>query len=131
MLESTDAAGRVPYLRPTRLPAHRCRVWVFFFFPQIRVNSARFAPTQLDLRQIGFDSRRIGPYWPYWIVLAGDRYGRNKPKTAEISLETRQNRQNTDLRGVSCLLLSLFCESRHSNVFFKNILILKIYRKYK
>ena len=28
---------------------------------------------------------------------------------------------------VSCLLLSLFCKSRHSNVFFKNILIVKIY----
>ena len=27
---------------------------------------------------------------------------------------------------VSCLLLSLFCESRHSNVFFKNILIVKM-----
>ena len=29
------------------------------------------------------------------------------------------------------LLLSLFCESRHSNGFFKNILIVKIYKKYK
>ena len=28
---------------------------------------------------------------------------------------------------VSCFLLSLFYESRHSNVFFKNILIVKIY----
>ena len=29
-----------------------------------------------------------------------------------------------------CLLLYFLCELRHSNVFFKNILIVKIYRKY-
>ena len=32
---------------------------------------------------------------------------------------------------VSCLLLSLFCESRHSNMFLNNILIVKMHRKYK
>ena len=49
---------------------------------------------------------------------------------AEIGIETHQTSRNSDLRGVSCLLLSLFCELRHSNVFFKNILIVKIYKKY-
>ena len=32
---------------------------------------------------------------------------------------------------VSCLLLSFFCDQGHSNVLFKNILIVKIYKKYK
>ena len=54
---------------------------------------------------------RIGPYRPYRSISASGRYGRNRPKTAEIGLETRRKSRNYDLRCVSCLLLSLFCES--------------------
>ena len=107
-------AGRVPHPSPTRLPARRCRVCVFFFFSQIHTDSARFAPTRLDSRRIGFDSRRTGmirpesvcighigrrPIWPIW------------PKQAEIGLENRRRGRNSDLRCVSFLILSLFCES--------------------
>ena len=108
---------------------------VFFFF------FLGFAPTRLDSRQIGFDLSRtrlirpesghIGHIGSYRLATDTAETGLKRPKQAEISLETRRNSWNYDLKGVSCLLLSLFCESRHSNVFFKNILIVKIYRKYK
>ena len=110
---------------------HGGAAFEFFFFPRIRADVARFTPNWLRFTLNRVDSARIGPYRPYRIILAGDRYGRNRPETPKINLETCRNRQNSDLRGVSCLLLSLFCESRNSNVFFKNILIVKIYRKYK
>ena len=96
------------------------------------------------------NSAKIGWYRPNWIVLAG---GRNKLKlalnhagTAEISFEWGPNILTQfyfeylllllcflfgSVFCVSCLLLSLFCEPRTYNVFFKNILIVKIYRKYK
>ena len=123
-LESTDAVARalMPHLS------------FFFFF-------LRLIPTLLDLCQhnsIHAESASIHNE-PGWfgqnraVSAISDRIGRQlmRPKQAEISLETCRNSQNYDLRGLSCLLLSLFCESRHSNVFFKNILIVKIYRKYK
>ena len=126
-LESMDAAGRVPHPRPTRLPARRCHVRVFFldlhWLGSICADATRFAPNRVD-------SAKIGPYRPYQIVSASDQYGRygqNRPETAEIGLETHRNSRNSDLKGVICLLLSLFCESKHGNVFFKNILIVKIY----
>ena len=97
-----------------------------------------FMPSRLDSRRIGFDLRRTrlirpesGRIRSYRPAIDMAETGLKRPKQAEISLETRRNSRNFDLRGVSCLLLSLFCESRHSNVFFKNILIVKIYRKYK
>uniref|UniRef100_A0A7N2LLI7 Uncharacterized protein n=1 Tax=Quercus lobata TaxID=97700 RepID=A0A7N2LLI7_QUELO len=37
--------------------------------------------------------------------------GRNRPKQAEIGRENRRRGRNSDLRCVSCLILSLFCES--------------------
>ena len=131
----------------TRLPVRQCRIWAFFFFPQICANSAWFALNWAD-------STRIGLYWPNWVVSAGNRNGQNGPKSvlnhagiAKIGFEWGPNILNLSFLNfilnicyffcvfflfcVSCLLLSLFCESRHSNVFFKNILIVKIYRKYK
>ena len=102
-----------------------------FFFPRIHTDVARFMPNRLRFTSNRANLARIRPYRPYRIVSVDDRYGQNMPETAKIGLETRRNRRNFDLSGISCLLLSLFCESRHSNVFFKNILIVKIYRKYK
>ena len=96
-----------------RASVPRLRFFFFFFFLRFGPNWLQFVPNQAD-------SARIGPYRPYQIVLAGDRYSRNRPKSA---LKLAGNRQNSDLKGVSCLPLSLFCESRYSNVFFKNILI--------
>ena len=112
------------------------------------VDTAWFALTQFQFTLIWLESGRIDwqPKWPKRI------------ETAEIGIESCRNSQNRlwmrpkhpksvipqfyseylllllcflFLFCVSCLLLSLFCESRHSNVFFKNILIVKIYRKYK
>ena len=135
-LESTDAAGRVPHLRPTRLPACQCCVCVFFFFfflgftptrldsrrlGLIHANAAQFMSNQLRFMPNRADSAIIGPYQPV-------------TDTAEIGLEYGRKSRNYHLRGiVMCFLPSsfLFCESRHSKLFFKNILIVKIYRKYK
>ena len=134
---SLDTAGRVPHQSPTQ-PDAGCSVRRGCRVSLIHANSA----------SICANSARIGPNQ---VVLAGNR---NKPKsalnyagTAEIGFEWGPNILNlfflnfiwifvasfvfSFLFCVSCLLLSLFCESRHSNVFFKNILIVKIYRKYK
>ena len=46
--------------RPMRLPECRSVSAFFFFFSWIRVNSAQFAPTRLNLCRIGFDLRRTG-----------------------------------------------------------------------
>ena len=130
----------------------------FFFFLRICVNSTQFAPIQLLFVPNQVVSARIKPNQ---IVSTRDRNNRNELKQVEIGLESSRNIQNwlwmrpkhsksvlpqfyyeylllllfflfcCVLFCVSCLLLSLFCESRHSNVFFKNILIVKIYRKYK
>ena len=69
-LESTDAAPEVPHpcsMRPNAGCGVRCgylnvgpRLRFFFFFSWIRVNSAQFAPTRLNLCRIGFDLRRTG-----------------------------------------------------------------------
>ena len=118
-LERTDAAGRVPHLRPTRLPAHRCRVCFFFFF-FFSSDSGRIGFNSCRIRLIRPESGRIGHIKSYWPATDTAETGRKRPKSA---LKLAGNRQNSDLKGVSCLPLSLFCESRYSNVFFKNILI--------
>ena len=121
------------------------RLSFFFFWDLLRLgsNSGWFPLNRAN-------SAKIGWYRPNWIVLAG---GRNKLKlalnhagTAEISFEWGPNILTQfyfeylllllcflfgSVFCVSCLLLSLFCEPRTYNVFFKNILIVKIYRKYK
>ena len=102
---------RGPTRCPTRLPTSE----LFFFL-------LRFVLTWLDSRRFGFNSRRTEPYQPYWVVLAGDRNGRNKPKSALPLARTAEIPTSEAQKCVSCLLLSLFCESRHSNMFFKNIL---------
>ena len=141
-LGSTDAAPEVPHPRPTRRYAGRgvrrdCpRVgprlgFFFFFFPRIRANAARFMPNRLRFAPNRADSAKIEPYLPYWVILASDRYGRNRPETAETCQKRPKSALNMAGKVETCLLLSFFCESRHSNVFFKNILIVKIYRKYK
>ena len=124
----------------TWLLARRCRVWAFFFS---------------DSRQLGFDSRWTGVIRP-----ESGRIGRQlkRWKQAEIGLEScRNNRNRLWMRPkhpksvlpqfyseyLLLLLCFLFCfvflaffflcfvNQGHSNVFFKNILIVKIYRKYK
>ena len=108
-------------------------IFFFFFFFH------GFASTRLDSHQLGFCSRRLGqnqaesghigwrPKWP-WIMLEqlkpGFEWGLNLSFLNFIL-------KICCFFCVYCLLLSLFCESRHSNVFFKNILIVKMYRKYK
>ena len=133
---------------------HRCpcvgAVSEFFFFftdsCQLGFYSRWFSPNWDDLA-------RIKLYRPNQVVSADDWNGRNRPKSAlnhfgiaKIGFEWGPNILNLSLIlfwifvasfvfsflfcvlfCVSCLLLSLFCKSRHSNVFFKNILIVKIY----
>ena len=49
--------------------------------------------------------------------------------TAKTCRKRPKSALNMVGKAETCFLLSFFCESRHSNVFFKNILIVKIYRK--
>ena len=134
-LESTDAAPEVPHPCPTRLPARRSASAFFFFFldsrrlGSIRADAARFVPNRLRFAPNRADLAKIGPYRPYRVVSAGGRYGRNRPETAETCRKRPKSALNMAGKAETCLLLSFFCESRHSNVFFKNILIVKIYRK--
>ena len=103
-------AARHGTQRPTRLPTRWCHVWAFFL--------------SLDLRRTGLiqpESSHIGPYRP-------------TTETAEIGLESGRNSRNSHLRGiVMCFLPSPFFVLwiKDSNMFFNNILIIKIYRKYK
>ena len=100
-----------------------------------------FALMQLDSCRIGFDSRRtrliqlesgrIGHIRSYWPATDTVETCRKWPKSALNMVGKAEIITSEAQLCVSCLLLSLFCESRHSNVFFKNILIVKIYRKYK
>ena len=121
-LEGTDAAPEVPHPRPTwdavsdTVARVSVRVCVFFFF------FLGFAPTRLDSCRISFDSRQTGLIWPKSADTA--KTCRKQPKYAEIGLEYGRKSRNLPSSF-------FFCESRHSNVFFKNILIVKIYRKYK
>ena len=88
----------------------RLSFFFFFFF-------LRFAPTRLDSRCSGSiyaksasicaEPARIGLYRPYWVVSTGDRYGWNKPETAE----TGKNWHWIWLEK------SKFSPQRHSNVF--------------
>ena len=142
--ESTNAAPEVSHPRPTRDTASDAvtralvRVCVFFFFfsnsrqlSSIHANAAQFVPNQLRFAPNRSDSAKIGPYRSYQVVQAGSRYGRNRLETAETCQKRPKSALNMAGKAETCLLLSFFCESRHNNVFFKNILIVKIYRKYK
>ena len=130
-----DVAPEVLHPRLTRLPAHRFASTFFFFFfsdsrrlGSICANAARFVPNRLRFWPNRADSAKIGPYQPYRVVSTGGRYGRNRPETAEtaeIGLEYGWKSRNLPS------FFFFFFESRHSNVFFKNILIVKIERKYK
>ena len=60
--------------RETRLPAHRCRIWAFFFFflsdsHRLGFNSCQFAPNWAD-------SPRIRPYRPTTEMA---KTGQNRP----------------------------------------------------
>ena len=74
-------------------------------------------PTRLDSCQIGFNSRRTRLIQPESGCIGHIR----------LYLKSALNMAG---KSETCLLLYFFCELRHSNVFFKNILIVKIYRKY-
>ena len=147
-LWSTDAAGRVPHWSPTRPDAGcsvRCscphidaafELFFFFFFTdscQLGFNSHRFTPHQADLARIG----------PNWVVRPATEIGLESCRNSRNQLWIRSKHLKSVLPQfyseylllllcflfffcVSCLFLFLFCESRHSNVFFKNILIIKI-----
>ena len=128
-------------------------IFIYGFAP-IWADLCRTGPIWLELGRIGW----IGSYRP---TVKTDRNSWNKSKsalnharTAKIGFEWGPNILNQSFLNfilniccffcfffcffflfvlcfVSCLLLSLFCEPRTYNVFFKNILIVKIYRKYK
>ena len=130
LLESTDAAPGVPHPRPTRRDAGRgvrrgCpRVGphLHFFFPQIRADSARFAPMRLDSCRIGFDSRRIG-FNSHRIGLIRPKSGRidhigsYRPpadtagtgrKTAGTGRKRPKSALNMAVKAETCILLSFF-----------------------
>ena len=115
-LESTDAAPEVPHPCPTRHDAGR-GVWrgcprvgphLHFFFPQIRADSARFAPMRLDPCRIGFDSRRtelIRPKSGRIGHIGSAKIGR---KTAETCRKQPKLALNMAEKAETCLLLSFF-----------------------
>ena len=139
-----------------RLPARLS--FFFFFMDSLRLGSIRTDSTSIlaDSHRTGTirpKSSRIG------VISAGDRNswnGRNRPQsalnhagTAEIGFEWGPNILILSFLNfimniccffcvfffVLCFLPSsfflCFVNQDHSNVFFKNILIVKIYRKYK
>ena len=123
---------------------------LFFFFSRICFDSARFAPTQLLFSPIRTKPERFGQNQ----AESGHISRRPKrSKQAEISLESCRNSRNRlwmrpkhpksvlpqfYYEYLLLLLCFLFCFVFlaffflwFSNVLFKNILIVKIYRKYK
>ena len=156
--ESDAAWCRVRH--PTQLPARRCRVWVFFFFHG-HIDSARFKPTRLLFSPIRAEPRRFGQNQAVSAKSGYIGRQPKQIETAKIGLESCWNSKNRlwmrpkhpksvlsqfYSEYLLLLLCFLFCFafclcclpssffvlwSRHSNVFFKNILIVKIYRKYK
>ena len=109
-LESTNAALKVPHPRPTRptqdaasdaVTCTSVRVCIFFF-SRIHADSAQFVPNRLRFTSNRVDLAKIEPYRP-----------------AETCQKRPKSALNMAGKVETCLLLSFFCESRHSNVFFK------------
>ena len=133
----------------------------FFFFSRIHIDLARFKPIRLLFSPICAELGRFGQNQAVSAKSGYIGRQPKQIKTAEISLESCRNSQNRlwmrpkhpksvlsqfHSEHLLLLLCFLFCFvfclcclpssffvlwSRHSNVFFKNILIVKIYRKYK
>ena len=124
-IESTDAAGRVLHPSPMRPDAghgvqRNClhdgtasELFFFFFF------FLGLAPTRLNSHRFGFNLCRTGLIRPelgrighiglYQPVTKTNRNGRNKPKQAEIGLESSWNSRNSHLKGIlMCFLPSSF-----------------------
>ena len=72
-----------------------------------RPKSGRLGRNRADSVRIG----RIGHIGRRPISAETAGIGRNKPKSAETGRENRRRGRNSGLRCVSCLILSLFCES--------------------
>ena len=137
-------------------PSHLCCVCFFFEFAPTWL---WFVPTRLWSGPIRADLTRIELYQPNRIVSTGSRNWLKmpkRPKKAEICLDSCRNSQNRlwmrpkhpksvlpqfYSEYLLLLLCFLFCfvflaffflcfvNQGHSNVFFKNILIVKIYSK--
>ena len=105
----SDAVDRVSMLRLSLL----LLLFFFFFF-------LGFAPNWAD-------SARIGPYWPATEMAKTDRNGQNRPKLALNLAGTIEILISECFLPFSFFVLWI----KDSNVFFNNILIVKIYRKYK
>ena len=133
-LESTDAAPKVPQLRPTRDAASdvvtrlsdRAYIFFFFFFCRIRADSARFVPMRLDSCRIGFDSRQTGlirPKSSHIGHIGSYRLAADTAETGRKMAEIRRKRSKSALnmagKSETCILLSFFFESRHSMCFLK------------
>ena len=129
-----------------QLLTRQCHVWVvlfiYLFLASIHAKLGRFCQN----RAVSIELGRIGQ-WPKRTQNDRNRLksALNHVRTNAIGFEWGANILNLSFLNfimniccffcvlfcVSCIFLSLFCESRHSHVFFKNILIVKIYRKYK
>ena len=113
------------------------RVWVFFFFSDlrrlgsIRVDTARFVPNRLRFAPNRADSAKIGPYRPYWTY----RPAADTADTAETgwkSAETCRKRPKSALsmavKSETCILLSFFVNQGLVCVFKKYFNSKNIYK---
>ena len=123
-LESTNAARRVPHLRPTR--AHvGCGIWCgclrvgatseFFFSSDshrlslIRAVVARFMPNRLRFALNRLESGCIGHIGSYRPATDTVETSRKRPKQAKIGIESGWKSRNSHLRSiVMCFLPSSF-----------------------
>ena len=110
---------------PASDAAARASDRVCIFFSWIRADSARFAPTRLDLRRCGSiraesasirtESGWFGQNRAVSAVSAAGRYGRNRPKQAGNG----RNRPKYGCQSRKLHSSFFFCESRHSMCFLK------------
>uniref|UniRef100_A0A7N2M6W8 Serine/threonine-protein phosphatase n=1 Tax=Quercus lobata TaxID=97700 RepID=A0A7N2M6W8_QUELO len=115
-----DAGGTPQTARPSRVVPRRAtwRIPTRADAGRRGQNRRRRGRNRADSVRIG----RIGQYRPDTDTADTAETGRNRPKSAEIGRENLRRGRNSDLRCVSCLILSLFCESSDIHGQFPDLL---------
>ena len=87
--------------------------------PRLHFFFLGFAPMRLDSCRIGFDSRRTGLIRPKSGRIGHIGSYRPAADTAKTCRKRPKSALNMAGKAETCLLLSFFCESRHSMCFLK------------